>query len=298
MPTIYTLPPEAVFQAGKGIGQVEREREAYTRGVEQTRLAMLQRQRQAQNQRRILSQQPAFGRPTARVSRGRAGGGASFGGGGLGGGTLGPPEGTPTPTDIEREKGRLSNLEQDLKQQRFREEAKKKEGDLLVLKADQEIATTGKLSNSTRQAVVDAGVADRIRAFPRTKAKAEITLQDEDFKDIALEMAKEEMGVQYDPDLKEEFIVTEKEGEFGPIGRLLGKTKKEKKGIDAKTKLKLLSRAATIARQLSRRQSLRRSQRENIQGKIQNEKKRKARIKHINRLRSSLKARSIAADKG
>ena len=54
MPTIHTQPGSVVFGAGKNLGQISGEKEAYTRGVEQARLEMeKQRIKNAQTERAL-----------------------------------------------------------------------------------------------------------------------------------------------------------------------------------------------------------------------------------------------------
>ena len=54
MPTIYTIPPQLVYESGKSLGQIEREKEAYERSVEQARLDMQRRSEQESNRGRVL----------------------------------------------------------------------------------------------------------------------------------------------------------------------------------------------------------------------------------------------------
>jgi hypothetical protein len=56
MPTIHTTTVGQVWGAGKALGQIEREKEAYTRGVEQAKLRMEQERIQAERNARMLAQ--------------------------------------------------------------------------------------------------------------------------------------------------------------------------------------------------------------------------------------------------
>lgn len=54
-PVISTMPGSAVFAAGKGLGQIEAEKESYTRGVEEARMAMQQQQINDQRKMREIA---------------------------------------------------------------------------------------------------------------------------------------------------------------------------------------------------------------------------------------------------
>jgi len=183
MPTIYSVPPEAVFQAGKGLGQIEREKEEYERGVEQARRALQQQQINMRNQAQSIRN---ITQPSAPIVSGRRSG--SGGGGSLGGGK--PPEEELSARDINEERYRLARESNVTEQKRFekaRETARKKVEDILVYDAKVKTKLGLSLSEEEKKKLSDMGRLDEVGTPPTAKSdnlysdsKADIARKAED----------------------------------------------------------------------------------------------------------------------